>query len=298
MATNDDRLRIEADLVRRLVVAQFPAWAHLPVRRVPVDGWDNSTFRLGDTMKVRLPTAGCYAAQVAKEQRWLPYLAPHLPLPIPVPLAVGAPAEGYPWPWAIHGWLEGEPASSQNVADQRRFALDVARFLLALQRVDAAGGPPAGPANFHRGGRLGVYDAETRRCVAALRGEIDSDAALATWEDALAASWSGPPVWVHGDIAPGNLLVAGGRLCAVIDFGSCAIGDPACDLVLAWTLLSGEARRLFRATLAVDEATWARARGWALWKALLMLAGDSTASAAATSQRHVIASVLADRDQA
>jgi aminoglycoside phosphotransferase (APT) family kinase protein len=289
------KANINGELVSRLIAAQFPQWAHLPIRPVEVDGWDNTTFRLGEDMSVRLPSAGRYAAQVEKEHRWLPRLAPHLPLPIPVPLAMGAPAAGYPWHWSVYRWLDGEHATVERIADLRQFATMLADFLAALYRIDPAGGPPPGPHNFYRGGPLTVYDAETRNAIAALAGTIDTDAATEVWEAALRAPWHGTPVWVHGDVAAGNLLVKAGRLHAVIDFGSSGVGDPACDTVIAWTLLFGESRAAFRAALPVDDATWARGRGWALWKALITLAEHSdTDPAKAGEARRVMNEVLAD----
>jgi aminoglycoside phosphotransferase (APT) family kinase protein len=290
-----DGLTIDAPLVRRLVAAQFPHWAGLPVRPVARGGWDNRTFHLGDDMLVRLPSAAGYAEQVAKEQHWLPHLALLLPLPIPAPLGKGQPGEGYPWPWSIYRWLDGEPASAGGIVDLRRFAVDVAGFLVALQRVDASGGPPAGPHNFHRGGPPGFYDSETRQALATLDGRIDTAAAAEVWEAALAATWQGPPVWFHGDIAVGNLLLERGRLSAVIDFGTSGVGDPACDLAIAWTLFEGESRAAFRAALPLDAGTWARGRGWALWKALIVHAGlPGTNSREAEASRRVIAEVLVD----
>src|SRR5262249_28822701 len=197
----------DAELVRRLIAAQFPEWAGLAVEPLEPGGWDNRTFRLGDVMSIRLPSSERYVAQVEKEHRWLPELAPHLPLPIPVPLAKGAPGDGFPWPWSVYRWLAGEPSSVDRIANPRRFALDLAAFLSALQRIDPAGGPPAGQHNFYRGGPLTVYDAATRQTIAALGDEIDGALATEAWEAALAATWQGPPVWVHGDVASGNLLV-------------------------------------------------------------------------------------------
>ena len=293
-----DRFAVDAPLVARLIAAQFPRWAGLPVRPVEPGGWDNRTFRLGDDLSVRLPSAEAYAAQVAKEHRWLPRLAPLLPLLIPVPLALGRPDEGYPWPWSVYRWLDGEPAAPERIADPRRFATELARFLAALQRIDPAGGPPPGPHNFYRGGPLTVYDAETRRAIAALRDGIDAEAATATWEAALRAPWPGPPVWVHGDVAAGNLLLRHGRLSAVIDFGCTGVGDPACDTTIAWTLLSGESRAAFRAALPLDRATWARGRGWALWKALITLAAHRhTDPATAGTARRVVDEVLAEHQR-
>ena len=286
---------IDASLVRRLVATQFPQWADLPVRPVQFDGWDNRTFRLGDDLSVRLPSAEGYASQVAKEHRWLPQLAPHLPLPIPVPLALGAPAEGYPWPWSVRRWLEGEIATVAAIADRPQFARALAEFLLALQRIDATGGPPAGLHNNFRGGSLAVYDGETRQALAALEGLIDTGAAAAVWAVALAATWRGSPVWVHGDMAAGNLLVRDGRLSAVIDFGCSGVGDPACDLTIAWTFLADESREVFRSAAAADNAMWARARGWALWKAMKTLAENlDTNPATAAEARRVIKAVSAE----
>jgi aminoglycoside phosphotransferase (APT) family kinase protein len=264
---------IDAGLAAQLVAAQFPQWAALPVRPVAVGGWDNRTFHLGETMVVRLPSAGWYVAQVAKEQMWLPRLARALPLPIPAPLAQGEPGCGYPWPWSIYGWIEGETAAAAGIDDLTGFAVDLARFLGALHALDAADGPPPGSHNFQRGGALATYDAETRAAIAALGDQIDAAAVMAVWEAALAANWQSAPVWLHGDFAAGNLLVRDGRLSAVIDFGCCAVGDPACDLAIAWTFLDGEAREAFRAALPLDASAWARGRGWTLWKALIVWAG-------------------------
>ncbi|MER8449721.1 aminoglycoside phosphotransferase family protein [Mesorhizobium sp. M1428] len=288
---------IDAALVRRLIAAQLPKWADLPVEPVEPGGWDNRTFRLGDSMSVRLPSAAAYVAQVEKEHRWLPRLAPHLPLPIPVPLAKGAPGEGYPWPWSVYRWLGGRPAAGELIADLTEFARSLAGFLVALYRIDAADGPPAGQHNFHRGGRLSVYDAENRGALSALGSRIDKAAAEAVWATALASRWQGPPVWVHGDVASGNLLVEDGKLCAVVDFGSSAIGDPACDLVIAWTEFYGESRQAFRDAIALDEHSWARARGWALWKALIVASGHDGNQREAEKSWRVINEVLADHTE-
>ena len=293
--TYPTREEINVSLVRRLVAAQFPQWANLPIRPVEFDGWDNRTFHLGEEMSVRLPSAQGYAAQVEKEHRWLSRLAPLLPLPIPVPLAMGYPADGYSWHWSVYRWLDGEVATIERIADLRQFATTLAQFLTALQAIDPTGGPPPGPHNFYRGAPLTVYDSETRQAIAALGGEIDADAATAVWEAALDATWHGPPVWLHGDVAVGNLLVKAGRLSAVIDFGCSAVGDPACDLVIAWTLLSGESREAFRAGVPGDDAAWARGRGWALWKALITLAEYiRTNLSKAAEARRVIDEVLAE----
>jgi aminoglycoside phosphotransferase (APT) family kinase protein len=294
-----DAVKIDASLVGRLVAAQFPEWADLPIRPVVPGGWDNRTFHLGERMSVRLPSAAPYALQVAKEHRWLPKLAPLLPLPIPVPLAMGVPAEGFPWPWSVYRWLEGEPATLEGIADLSEFAIALAQFLIALQRIDATGGPPPGQHNFFRGGPLAIYDGETRQAIATLEGQIDTDAVTAVWQAALAATWQGSPVWVHGDVSAENLLVRNSQLSAVIDFGSSAVGDPACDLAIAWTLLQGDSRDAFRAALPLDRATWARGRGWTLWKGLITLAEHlNTNPLEAEKASRVIDAVLADHKRA
>jgi aminoglycoside phosphotransferase (APT) family kinase protein len=287
--------RIDAELVRRLVREQFPQWADLPITAATPQGWDNRTFRLGSELSVRLPSAAHYVAQVAKEQHWLPVLAPHLPLPIPAPLAIGRPSDIFPWPWSVYRWHDGATASAERIADPVAFAADLGGFLAALQQIHPTDGPAPGPHNFYRGGPLNTYDAETRRSIAALANMIDTAAATHVWETGLAESWAGAPVWVHGDVAVGNLLVADGQLRAVIDFGCCGVGDPACDLVIAWTLLEGVSRDAFRAALPLDEATWNRGRAWALWKALITLVEYRMSDAAkAAEAERVIAAVLAD----
>ncbi|MET0692507.1 MAG: aminoglycoside phosphotransferase family protein [Propionibacteriaceae bacterium] len=286
---------LDQALARRLVDSQFPQWADLPVRRVDLDGWDNRTFRLGDELTVRLPSGDWYALQVEKEQRWLPVLAPQLPLPIPSPVAQGAPGQGYPFSWSVYRWLEGQPSSREAIADLTEFADTLADFLLALHRVDASDGPGPGPHNFFRGGSLATYASETSEAVENLGDEIDGRAALACWDAAMAAEWTGDPVWLHGDIATGNLLLRDGRLGAVIDFGTSGVGDPSCDVVIAWTLFSGESRAVFRDRLGVDDGTWSRAPGGARWKALIVLVGQlGTDPAGAAVSRHVIDEVLAD----
>ena len=292
----DQRLAVDADLVRKLVAEQFPHWAGLPIRPVAVNGWDNSTFHLGDSMKVRLPMAAGYVSQTAKEVHWLPLLAPQLPQPIPAPIAIGRPGHGYPFQWSVYGWLAGETALRERIGDLVGFADGLADFLLALERIDPLDAPLAGRHNFYRGGQLAVYDAETRASVAALGERVDGAAALALWNAALATTWPRPPVWVHGDIAWGNLLVRDGRLAAVIDFGSAAVGDPACDLVISWTLFEGASRERFRVRMAMDSGTWARGRAWGLWKALLVMRGHAEAgnAAGAEEESRLIETILED----
>jgi len=290
-----DGAQIDAPLVTRLITTQFPRWADLPVVEVVPNGWDNRTFRLGGHLSARLPSAERYVLQVAKEHHWLPKLAPHVPLPIPRPVAVGKPGAGYPWQWLIYEWLDGETATPDLITGMPEFAEGIGEFLADLQATDAAGGPRAGVHNFHRGGNLAVYDDETRQAISVLADETNRLAITEVWNKALSTTWQKPPVWVHGDVSSGNLLVADGRLCAVIDFGGLGIGDPACDLSLAWTMFEGESREAFRSALSLDDATWARGRGWVLWKSLIVLAGLSITNAAeAEDSRRILDEVLAD----
>jgi len=287
---------IDDTLVRRMVAAQFPQWADLPVRSAEVGGRDNKTFRLGEHMIVRLPSAADYSAQVEKEHRWLPKLAPLLPLPIPTPLAMGEPASGYPWRWSIYRRIEGDTAAPERIADLSDLAASLAQFLIALQRIDPTDGPRPGPHNFWRGGSLTTYDAETRQAIALLKGKVNTKAATEVWERALKTTWNRPPVWLHGDVSAGNLLVKGGRLSAVIDFGMLGVGDPACDLSIGWTLFSGESRKAFRAMLPLDAGTWARGRAWTLWKVLIVAAGlTETNAVEAARPWRVIDEVLEGR---
>jgi aminoglycoside phosphotransferase (APT) family kinase protein len=259
----------DASLVRRLLAAQFPDWADLHIERVPSAGTDNAIYRLGDDMAVRLPRIEWADGQVEREHQWLPRLAPHLPLAIPYQLAMGGPAEGYPWRWAVYRWLEGDNATHDRIADLGQAATDLAHFIAALQRIDPTDGPRERRS---RGVPLAERDGATREAIAALHGVLDTDAATSQWEEALRAPvWPGPGVWLHGDLNEGNLLARDGRLHAVIDFGTMAVGDPACDLMVAWTLLTAETREVFRAALPLDDATWVRGRGWALSWALIVL---------------------------
>lgn len=292
---NSAELVIDASLVRRLIATQFPRWSDLAVRPIEPGGFDNRSFRLGEQMTVRLPSAERYVLQVDKEHRWLPRLAPQLPLPIPVPLAKGTPGESFPWPWSVYRWLQGETLAVERVADLGQVAKDLTRFLRALRQADAASGPLPGDHNFHRGGPPAFYDEQTRQALPLLEGQVDTAAAREVWEAALAAPFEGTPVWFHGDIAWGNLLVAQGRLSAVIDFGTSGVGDPACDLAIAWTFFHGESREVFRDGMTLDRGAWARGRGWTLWKALIVLAGMTGAPASEKAkQRTVIEDVLAD----
>jgi aminoglycoside phosphotransferase (APT) family kinase protein len=267
-----DEVDTDAALVGRLLAEQFPHWADLPIEPVRPFGTDNALYRLGDDMVVRLPRRERTSGTLEKERLWLPRLAPLLPLAVPVPLAEGLPAEGYPFPWSVYGWLTGENATIERITDRSQLATDLAQFVAALQRIDPAGGPAPGEHNFFRGVPLRMRDEATRAAIASLSGRIDAGAVTVAWDEALQApEWERPPVWIHGDLDARNLLVEEGRLSGVIDWGGLGVGDPACDVMIAWKVLSADTRDIFRTALSVDEATWARSRGWALSQALIAL---------------------------
>ncbi|MFI2651533.1 aminoglycoside phosphotransferase family protein [Micromonospora fulviviridis] len=281
---------IDEGLVRRLVAEQFPRWAHLPVAAVARQGWDNRTFRLGDHLVVRLPSAEGYVPGVAKEDRWLPVLARHLPLPVPEPVATGRPGAGYPYPWSVRRWLPGDTLGAAGEVDRSAVARDLGAFLTALRRAPTVGGPAAGRHSCFRGCHPSAYGDEVEQALDALGGRVDTAACQDVWARALTSAWPAAPVWFHGDVAVGNLLVAEGRLSAVIDFGTCGVGDPACDLVPAWTWFAGPERQLFREAVGLPDDAWRRARGWALWKALIKLAADDRDE----EQSRTLAAVLTD----
>ncbi|RKN42505.1 aminoglycoside phosphotransferase family protein [Streptomyces hoynatensis] len=260
---------IDAGLAARLIEAQFPHWAGLPLVRFEPAGSDNVVFRLGDTMAVRLPRGDWAAGQARKEHAWLPRLAAGLPLPTPAPLGLGRPAFGYPWHWSVARWLEGSAATPEGFAEPERTAIELAHFLRRLRAMPPAHALAPGPHPELAPVPLAERYPGTREAIAALAGVFDAAALTEIWEAALAApAWAGEPVWYHGDFHTGNLLVRDGRLSAVIDFGGLGMGDPAPDLMIAYTLLTAGTRRLFRAALGVDDATWARGLGWALGSGL------------------------------
>jgi aminoglycoside phosphotransferase (APT) family kinase protein len=291
MAMHENEVHTDVPLVRRLLAGQFPQWAELPIERVSSAGTSNALYRIGDAMVARLPRIHWAVGSVDKDFDWLPRLAPLLPVAIPVPLAKGTPAEGYPWDWGVYTWLEGENPTADRIAGSRALTGDVVQFVDALHGVDLANGPAT-----HRGASLEEQDESARAALVALNGMIDTKAAAAAWDEALETpEWSGPPVWIHGDLLPGNLLVGDGRLTGVIDWSLLGIGDPACDMTIAWSLLSAEARNVFRAELDIDDGTWARGRGWALSIALIALPYyKETNPVFADVARHLIREVLAE----
>ncbi|MDW5322661.1 aminoglycoside phosphotransferase family protein [Plantactinospora sp. KLBMP9567] len=290
---HEDEIDISAELVARLVAGQFPEWADQPVRPVAGSGTVNALFRLGPELVVRLCRVPGAAGEEAEEHRWLRRLAPYLPVAVPAPVAVGQPAEGYPFTWSVLRWLPGANPVPGQLAAADDLTADLAGFVRALRSVALPGGPAA-----YRGGPLADLDVHTRNAIAELRGTVDTDAATAAWDDALRAlPWAGPPAWVHADLMPGNLLTVNGRLSAVIDFATVGVGDPACDLIVAWNLLPAGARGTFRAAVDADDATWRRARGRALSIALVALPYyQDRAPGYAAEARHTIDEVIADFD--
>ncbi|MEU9479337.1 aminoglycoside phosphotransferase family protein [Streptomyces sp. NPDC048191] len=286
-----DEADLDAPLVQRLIARRFPQWAALPVRRLASSGTENAMFRLGADLLVRLPRRPGAVPDVRHEQRWLPRLGPQLPVAVPELMGSGEPDEGYPWPWSVYRWLQGRNPVAGAVPESERLAEELGAFVRALRRISPLDGPPS-----HRGGPLGDRDELTRAAVAELGGRVDTGAVTALWEECLRApEHSGGPVWAHGDLSPGNVLVDEGRLSAVIDFGCAGVGDPAVDLVVAWNLLPARVRDTFRKAVGADDAEWARGRGWALSISLIQLPYYwDTNPALAENSRHVIAEILAE----
>jgi aminoglycoside phosphotransferase (APT) family kinase protein len=257
---HDDEVETDCELVRGLLASQHPQWADLPIGRVWSAGTDNAMYRLGDDLAVRLPRIHWAIECVAKEQRWLPVLAPHLPLAVPLPVAHGEPEEDFPYPWSVVQWLPGEMATLDTLDNPVQAARDLAAFVLALQSVDSSGGP-----QHRRGGPVRLQDESLRRSVSALRDELDGDAIIDAWSRVLEApDYDGPPVWFHGDLAYLNLIAHDGRLRGVIDWGTCGVGDPAIETIIAWNLFPPDARAVYRDALDIDDATWERGKGWVL----------------------------------
>lgn len=282
---------IDARLVSRLIARRFPAWASLPVRRLATSGTENAMFRLGTDLVVRLPRHPGAVADVAHEQRWLPRLGASLPVATPQPVGLGEPDEDFPWHWSVYRWLDGRNPVAGAVEEPHLLARELGACVAALRRIDPQGGPPA-----NRGVHLAARDAPTRAALEQLAGRVDTHRVTSLWERALRApEHDGAPAWLHGDLSPGNVLVARGRLSAVIDFGCAGTGDPAVDLIVAWNLLPAAARDTFRTAVGAGEAEWARGRGWALSVSLIQLPYYwHTNPALAENSRHVIAEILAE----
>jgi aminoglycoside phosphotransferase (APT) family kinase protein len=265
---HDEEIDVDESLVRDLLTVQMPELADRPLTMVEPWGTDNAIWRLGDELVVRLPRIHWATGQIEREMTWLPRLAPHLPVTVPEPVAVGEPGDAYPYPWAVHRWLPGEAAAVDRFADPVAFALDLAEVIHKLQAIPTDGAPPA----HGRARPPHDYDESARHAIETASGLIDAAAATAVWEEALAAPpYSGPAVWVQGDLE-GNCLVDGGRLCGIVDWGSACLGDPAVDVQIVWSpLFTEHSRRVFLAALDVDDATLARSRGAAIHQACAAL---------------------------
>jgi aminoglycoside phosphotransferase (APT) family kinase protein len=289
------RTHITLELAKKLISTQFPEYAHLSVSDVEQQGHDNRTYRIGEDMLIRMPTAESYALKVPKEQELLPKLDKHLSIAIPTPIKMGWPSADYPYPFSIYKWLEGRSANHVQLDDGllEGIALQLATFLKELHSISDVNGPGPGQHNWWRGDHVSIYDKGVREQIANLEYIIDSDSALELWERACATKWNKAPIWIHGDFAVGNILIKDNKLSGVIDFGGTAMGDPACDLVIAWTYLRGKAREIFISTMDLDEDTWLRTRAWVLWKATFELCQiENKSSYEAQLQKKIIDEVL------
>lgn len=290
---HSDQVDTSPALLQRLLAAQFPDWADLPISLVDSYGTDHDIYRIGEQLSARMPRIASAIDQAVKEAEWLPKLAPLLPLDIPEPIAMGSPAEEYPFEWSICRWLPGNNANG-TIDDLDQAAVDLAAFVAALRLIDTTGAHQRQRRN--RGAPLIELDEAVRRSISELGDRIDGSAALESWQRSLEADpWPGPECWLHGDLLPGNILVVDGRISAVIDFGGFNVGDPACDLQPAWNLFAGSSRRRYRAELEVDEASWQRGRGWTMYQAVTGLAYYWDTNPGMIRQTsHALAELLAD----
>ncbi|PCE16380.1 hypothetical protein AUC47_00585 [Microbacterium sp. SZ1] len=260
---------ITSSLVRRLVSEQFPEWSKLPIRPVDVQGWDNRTFRLGDRMSVRLPSADGYVAGLVREEQTLAVLGSRFRVATPRVVAAGAPSLAFDRPWSVREWIEGRTLTAVEPHERQIAIMTVGDALRELQSLDTAGGPWAGSASAYRGCHVSAVGEDVQDRLPLLAGRV-ADGCSALWDAAVATVWTEPAVWVHGDVAPGNMLFdRSGRLAALIDFGQTCVGDPACDLAFAWLSCNSRERDLLRDRLELPEDAWLRGAAWALWKALI-----------------------------
>ena len=272
MKMHADELDITPDFARALLARQFPDLARLPIAKLASAGTENSIFRLGDRLALRLPRIAGAADQAKREFRWLPRLAPHLPLALPEPVALGEPTADYPWHWSVCRWLEGENAFSQPPGDLKDAAQRLGRFVRALQSAPVPGDNSLVAATSGRGIDLIHRDSATRAAIASCEGLADTAALTRIWDEALTLpTWNRAPVWLHGDIHVGNLLVESDRITGIIDWGCLGMGDPACDLMPAWSMLDRQSRAIFRAAAEVNDAAWLRGRAWAISVAVIAL---------------------------
>jgi aminoglycoside phosphotransferase (APT) family kinase protein len=290
MRLHKDEIDIDVSLARRLLTEQMPEYHALPLRRISSGGTDNAVFRLGDDLAIRMPLHASSVDGLLKEVRWLPVIAPHLPLPVPEVVWTGEPGDSYPCPWAVVRWLEGEDALTGRIGSIRETAHTLGRFVTELQGIDMTGAPPPGTQGFIRGLPLVGRDSSFRAALAQCDGLVNVERVRQVWDDALAApEWDRPPVWLHADLIPGNLLLQDGRLAGVLDFGAMATGDPAYDVTPAWHLLDRDTRPAFREIVGADDATWHRARGLVVSGGVMALAYylHSNPSMVATARRGI-----------
>ncbi len=260
---------ITPSLVHSLVSAQFPRWSELPIRPVDVQGWDNRTFRLGDLLAVRLPSADGYVAGLVREEHTLAILASRFHVAIPRVLATGAPSAAFPRPWSVREWMDGHTLSAVDPRERDTAITSLGDALHELQACDTVGGPWAGSASAYRGCHVSVVGEQIPGPLSLLSRDL-AERCRALWDAAVTTVWTGPPVWVHGDVAPGNMLFdSDGRLTALIDFGQTCVGDPACDLAFAWLSCSSVERDRLKARLELPEDAWLRGAAWAMWKTLI-----------------------------
>lgn len=266
---NINHLKITSDLISILIKEQFPEYSNLPIKPVDNQGHDNRTFRLGEEMLARMPSYKKYAAKVEIEQKWLPKLAPNISLKIPNPLHIGKASTDYPFNWSIYKWIDGKSLNqvSRHNLDLEEIAQTLANFIKEIHKIDTTNAPEAGEHNFYRGCDLGIYQSQAIDNILTLKDIIDDKRAISIMQTATKSKWSKNPIWIHGDLAIGNILIKDNKINAIIDFGGMAIGDPACDLVLYWNFFEGKSQEIFKSELNLDQNTWNRARGWALWKA-------------------------------
>lgn len=279
--------------MQEMLADQFPHLAMEQIEQLPIGGTDHVLFRIGESLLARMPRVDWAAEQAAKDAAWLPMIQPFVNLKVPSPVGIGKPSETYPWPWSLVPWIPGENPDSTNT-NLSQAARSLGEFCVALRCIPTKGGPVAKPRE--RGAALQTRDSITREAIIELGSRIDSTGTLDAWERALEADpWRGDSSWVHGDLEPGNLLVQDGKLVAVIDFGALDMGDPAVDLLAAWSLFQGESRSEFRKAAQADEAMWERGKGWALTTSLIALPYYWEKSPSMVkSSLHKIDQVLAD----
>lgn len=293
---HEDQVDVGTSLARQLLTEQMPQYAAMPLRRVPSGGTENAVFRLGEELAVRMPLYPGAVGGLLKEVRWLPVIAPHLSLEVPEVVATGQPSEDYPFPWAVVRWIRGEDAVTGGVESVRGTAVTLGQLVAELRSIDTTDAPKPGSEGFVRGLPLVGRDATFRSALAHCEDLLDVQQVQAIWEDALAApDWDGPPVWLHADLIPGNLLLRDGRVVGVLDFGAMATGDPAYDVTPAWHLLDRDNRTLFREIVEADEAMWRRARGLVVSGGVIALPYYLNSNPSMVHvARHGIGEVLAD----